>query len=124
VVVAPPHEWNIISDSDQLDIMPRQVLNEVLIAEVRLTDDLKYGIEFLRHVPFKQTSTGPDELQSPPGVVVNPTTTTTGPGTTATAPTPPGWSRFRAEFTLRGFTFSPGHPNKLKGLINLLPRAR
>ena len=31
----------------QLDIMPRQVLNEVLIAEVRLTDDLKYGIEFL-----------------------------------------------------------------------------
>ena len=48
VVVAPPHEWNIISRIlTQLDIMPRQVLNEVLIAEVRLTDDLKYGIEFL-----------------------------------------------------------------------------
>ena len=48
VVVAPPYEWNIISRIlTQLDIMPRQVLNEVLIAEVRLTDDLKYGIEFL-----------------------------------------------------------------------------
>ena len=48
VVVAPPHEWNVISRIlTQLDIMPRQVLNEVLIAEVRLTDDLKYGIEFL-----------------------------------------------------------------------------
>ena len=48
VVVAPPHEWNIISRVlKDLDIMPRQVLNEVLIAEVSLTDDLKYGIEFL-----------------------------------------------------------------------------
>ena len=67
VVVAPPHEWNIISRIlTQLDIMPRQVLNEVLIAEVRLTDDLKYGIEFLiGGVPAAaQTSTGThDELQ-------------------------------------------------------------
>ena len=48
VVVAPPHEWNIISRIlKQLDIMPRQVLCEVLIAEVTLTDQLKYGIEFL-----------------------------------------------------------------------------
>ena len=61
VVVAPPHEWNVISRIlTQLDIMPRQVLNEVLIAEVRLTDDLKYGIEFLLGgVPSSvQTSTG------------------------------------------------------------------
>ncbi len=38
VVVAPPHEWNIISRIlKDLDVMPRQVLNEGLIAEVRLT---------------------------------------------------------------------------------------
>ena len=48
VVVAPPYEWNIISRIlKELDIMPRQVLNEVLIAEVTLTDQLKYGIELL-----------------------------------------------------------------------------
>ena len=67
VVVAPPHEWNIISRIlTQLDIMPRQVLNEVLIAEVRLTDDLKYGIEFLigrrpRRGPNRHRH--PDELR-------------------------------------------------------------
>ena len=69
VVVAPPHEWNIISGMlQQLDIMPRQVLNEVLIAEVRLTDDLKYGIEFLLGgMPAQvQTSTGTsDDFQRP-----------------------------------------------------------
>ena len=65
VVVAPPHEWNVISRIlTQLDIMPRQVLNEVLIAEVRLTDDLKYGIEFL--------------LGGVPSSVQNSTGTTTG----------------------------------------------
>ena len=74
VVVAPPHEWNIISRIlTQLDIMPRQVLNEVLIAEVRLTDDLKYGIEFLiGGVPAAvQTSTGTQTTSSvPSGVLV------------------------------------------------------
>ena len=99
VVVAPPHEWNIISRIlTQLDIMPRQVLNEVLIAEVRLTDDLKYGIEFLLGgVPSAaQTATGTQTSSGvPSGVLVaggqQPTNTTiTGPsgssGTISTAP--------------------------------------
>jgi general secretion pathway protein D len=48
VVVAPPHEWNIIANIlTKLDIMPREVMCEVQIAEVRLSRDLKYGIEFL-----------------------------------------------------------------------------
>ncbi len=34
---------NILKD---LDIMPRQVLMEVLIAEVTLTDDLRFGVEY------------------------------------------------------------------------------
>ncbi|MBW2134205.1 MAG: type II secretion system secretin GspD [Deltaproteobacteria bacterium] len=47
VIVAPPHEWRVISQLLQrLDLMPRQVLNEILIAEVRLTGDLKYGVEW------------------------------------------------------------------------------
>jgi general secretion pathway protein D len=139
VVVAPPHEWNIISRIlTQLDIMPRQVLNEVLIAEVRLTDDLKYGIEFLiGGVPSAvQTSTGTQTGSSvPAGVLVaggqQPTTTTvTGSsgntGTISTAPaTIPGVdmvSGASAAFTAAGgLTFvALDTANKLKTLINLM----
>ena len=139
VVVAPPHEWNIISRIlTQLDIMPRQVLNEVLIAEVRLTDDLKYGIEFLiGGVPTAaQTSTGTQTSSSvPSGVLVaggqQPTTTTvTGSsgntGTVSTAPaTIPGVemvSGAGAAFTAAGgLTFvALDTANKLKTLINLM----
>ena len=140
VVVAPPHEWNIISRIlKQLDIMPRQVLNEVLIAEVRLTDDLKYGIEFLLGgVPAAaQTSTGTQTSSGvPSGVLVaggqqqGTNTTVTGPsgttGTVSTAPaTIPGVdmvSGAAAAFTAAGgLTFvALDTANKLKGLINLL----
>jgi len=139
VVVAPPHEWNIISRIlTQLDIMPRQVLNEVLIAEVRLTDDLKYGIEFLiGGVPTAaQASTGTSTSSSvPAGVLVaggqQPTTTTiTGSsgqtGTVSTAPaTIPGVDMVNgasAAFTAAGgLTFvALDTANKLKTLINLM----
>jgi general secretion pathway protein D len=131
VVVAPPHEWNIISRIlTQLDIMPRQVLNEVLIAEVRLTDDLKYGIEFLiGGVPAAaQTATGTQTSSGvPSGVLVaGSTQTTTSTGGTATAPaTIPGVdmaSGASAAFTTAGgLTFvALDTVNKLKGLINLL----
>ena len=76
VVVAPPYEWNIISRIlKQLDIMPRQVLNEVLIAEVTLTDQLKYGIEFLiGGTPAGTTAnTATGTSTSPSGVLVSST---------------------------------------------------
>jgi general secretion pathway protein D len=133
VVVAPPHEWNIISRIlKQLDIMPRQVLNEVLIAEVRLTDDLKYGIEFLLGATPTptQTATGAQTgttTQNVSGVLVaTPTTTTTGTTDTTTVPaTIPGvtvQSGASAAFTTAGgLTFvALDTVNKLKGLINLL----
>ncbi len=47
VVVAPPYEWNVISRLlEKLDVMPRQVMCEVLIADVTLTDDLSFGVEW------------------------------------------------------------------------------
>ncbi len=144
VVVAPPHEWNIISRLlTQLDIMPRQVLCEVLVAEVRLTDDLKYGIEFLiGGVPSQvQTSTGTQTGSNvPSGVLVTGSTqpqgaqiNTTSTGTTGTTTS----STTVAPATIPGVTFSNGAAaafstagglsfvaldtvNKLKGLINLL----
>ncbi|HEX9884614.1 MAG TPA: type II secretion system secretin GspD [Desulfobaccales bacterium] len=136
VVVAPPHEWNIISRIlKELDIMPRQVLNEVLIAEVRLTDELKYGIEFLLGaVPAAPaTSTGTTTGgTTPSGLLVagGQQTTVTGPagqtGTVSTAPTTVQGvtvdSAASAFFTTAsGFTFvALDTVNKLRGLINLL----
>ncbi len=136
VVVAPPHEWNIISRIlKELDIMPRQVLNEVLIAEVRLTDDLKYGIEFLLGAAPAAVSTAAGTTTggtTPSGVLVSggQTTTVTSSsgqsGTISTAPATipgvevvPGAS---AAFTAAGgLTFvALDTVNKLKGLINLL----
>jgi general secretion pathway protein D len=134
VVVAPPYEWQIISRIlKKLDIMPREVLCEVLIAEVRLTGDLKYGIEFLLgSVPTApQTSTGAQTgtttASNVSGVLVaTPSTATTGTTTTTTAPaTIPGVtlsSGATAAFTTAGgLTFvALDTVNKLKGLINLL----
>jgi general secretion pathway protein D len=139
VVVAPPHEWNVISRIlTQLDIMPRQVLNEVLIAEVRLTDDLKYGIEFLiGGAPTAvQTSTGTQTTSGvPSGVLVaggqSTNTTITGSsgnsGTISTTPASgiPGVemvSGAAAAFSAAGgLTFSAlDTANKLRTLINLM----
>ena len=47
VIVAPPYEWKIIQSLlKRLDVQPRQVMCEVLIAEITLTDDLRYGVEW------------------------------------------------------------------------------
>ncbi len=112
VVVAPPHEWNIISRIlKSLDVMPRQVLNEVLIAEVRLTDELKYGVEF---------TLGLSPTPPPTTTGTNGTSTTT----TAAAATPgltlvsPAGAVFSAS---GGFQFVIADAlNKVRGLINLL----
>jgi general secretion pathway protein D len=111
----------------QLDIMPREVMCEVQIAEVRLTRDLKYGIEFLiGGTPAQvQTSTGTGTTTNvPSGVLTTGTTTTTGG--TIVSPNPiPGVTAMNAAsaaFTAAGgLTFvALDTANKLRGLINLL----
>ena len=139
VVVAPPYEWNIISRIlKELDIMPRQVLNEVLIAEVTLTDQLKYGIELLIGAtpPTSATSTSTGNTStSPTGLLVanqqGTTTNITGPsgqtGTVTSGPTSsfsgvtPATAAAGAFTTAGGFSFlAVDTANKLRGLINLL----
>jgi general secretion pathway protein D len=125
VVVAPPYEWNIISRIlKQLDIMPRQVLSDVLIAEVRLSDQLKYGIEFLLGATPANvtTSTGTSGTSSNvTGVAVASQTasTTTAPATLQGVNlSGPASATFTAA---SGFTFvAVDTLNKLKALINLL----
>ncbi len=47
VIKAKPKDYAIIKNVlDKLDIMPRQVLVEVIIAEVQLEDELAYGVEW------------------------------------------------------------------------------
>lgn len=126
VVVAPPHEWKIISRVlRQLDIMPRQVLNEVLIAEVTLSEDLKYGIEFLLgQTPTPTTTTTATGASTQPsGVLVASSSTTgttvpTSAALTGVSVSSPASAAFSAA---SGFTFvATDTLNKLKGIINLL----
>ncbi len=47
VILASPTDYDKIESAiKKLDVVPRQVLIEVLIAEVTLTDDLEYGIDW------------------------------------------------------------------------------
>jgi general secretion pathway protein D len=56
VIVAPPYEWNVISRLlEKLDVMPRQVMCEVLIADVTLSDDLRYGVEWFINTRQQQS---------------------------------------------------------------------
>jgi general secretion pathway protein D len=112
VVVAPPHEWKVIHRIlKDLDIVPRQVLNEVLIAEVNLTDDLSYGIQFALGAKATETTTTTDTT----------TTTTTTPffsGLTGLEVVSPAAAAFSAA---QGFSFILSDAaNTFKALINLL----
>jgi general secretion pathway protein D len=131
VVVAPPHEWNIISNIlKKLDIMPREVMCEVQIAEVRLSRDLKYGLEFLLggRPTSVTTSTGTETTSNVASGVL--TTNSAGVSNTTssgvTSPTPiagvTALSAASAAFTAAGgLTFvAIDTANKLRGIINLL----
>ena len=47
VILATAREYAAIAEAlDSLDLVPRQVLMEVLVAEVTLTDDFEFGLEY------------------------------------------------------------------------------
>jgi general secretion pathway protein D len=50
ILASPPDYEKIEAAIKKLDVVPRQVLIEVLIAEVTLTDDLQYGIDWFINV--------------------------------------------------------------------------
>ncbi|HEX8947873.1 MAG TPA: secretin N-terminal domain-containing protein, partial [Dissulfurispiraceae bacterium] len=48
IILATPNDFNFIEDTiKKLDTVPRQVVIEALIAEVTLTDQLQFGLEWL-----------------------------------------------------------------------------
>ena len=117
VVIAPPYEWRTIQSLlRRLDILPRQVLSEVLIAEISLTGQLKYGLEWF----FKGNPNPTSPTQS--------STTTATTGTQSASSTTTSTLNFAqfagpagAAYTASGFTFVASNIyNDLRGFINLL----
>ncbi|WP_353647005.1 secretin N-terminal domain-containing protein [Mesorhizobium sp. WSM2240] len=48
VVLAAPHDYKIVEAAiRQLDVKPRQVLIQAIVAEVRLNNRLRYGVDYL-----------------------------------------------------------------------------
>jgi len=59
VILASPADYDKIESAiRKLDVVPRQVLIEVLIAEVTLTDDLEYGIDWFINARSGQSMGG------------------------------------------------------------------
>jgi general secretion pathway protein D len=112
VVIAPPYEWQTIhSLLRRLDIMPREVLCEVLIAEISLTGQLKYGLEW-----FFKGNANPSATAT--------STTSDQAGTSSTTSSSINFSSFSgplgAAYNASGFTFVANDVyNALKGFINL-----
>jgi general secretion pathway protein D len=70
IVTTFPRSWTEIENTiKQLDRMPRQVLIEVLVAEITLTDDTRLGIDWAVRAgrfSFVNTNTGPPALPTTP----------------------------------------------------------
>jgi general secretion pathway protein D len=70
IVTTFPRSWTEIENTiKQLDRMPRQVLIEVLVAEITLTDDTRLGIDWAvrqGRFSFTNTNTGPPALPTTP----------------------------------------------------------
>ena len=71
IVTTFPRSWTEIENTiKQLDRMPRQVLIEVLVAEITLTDDTRLGVDWAVRTGrfnFSNTNTGPPGLPTTPG---------------------------------------------------------
>jgi general secretion pathway protein D len=70
IVTTFPRSWSEIENTiKQLDRMPRQVLIEVLVAEITLTDDIRLGIDWAVRtgkINLVNTNTGPPGLPTTP----------------------------------------------------------
>lgn len=99
LILASPSDYEtILSALKQLDVQRRQVKVEVLIAEVQLKDELKYGIEWFINTRNNTTGTLRNgalgtAASSVPSLLPStflPSTSTTTAGTTVTVPTAVG----------------------------------
>ena len=64
ILATPPEFKQVKAAIEQLDVVPLQVLIEATIAEISLTDDLEYGVQWT----FRNNNLGPDSNQSGVGL--------------------------------------------------------
>jgi len=58
IILSTPKDYSLIEEViKQMDVMPRQVLIEVLVAEIRLTGELKFGLEWYLRSHFTLDNT-------------------------------------------------------------------
>ncbi len=69
VILATPREYRAIEEVlGRLDLIPRQVLMEVLVAEVTLSDDFEFGVEYaLSKGGFEPSAAGDGAPANPQG---------------------------------------------------------
>ena len=69
VILATPREYRAIEEVlGRLDLIPRQVLMEVLVAEVTLSDDFEFGVEYaLSKGGFEPSAAGDQAPANPQG---------------------------------------------------------
>jgi general secretion pathway protein D len=89
IVTTFPRNWaEIEATIRQLDRMPRQVLIEVLVAEITLTDDFRFGVDWALRTPIRaaQQSINPDNPTiTPPSTSIPPPAALLLPGGGLTA---------------------------------------
>jgi general secretion pathway protein D len=116
IVTTFPRNWPLIEDTiRKLDRTPKQVLIEVLVAEVGLTDENRLGIEWTLRTQQDITVNGtPYNVGSVSRVDVGPPSSLPGQTPTATLPFPAV-----AVPPLAGFTFLLFETDRFLGLLNL-----
>jgi general secretion pathway protein D len=89
IVTTFPRNWaEIESTIRQLDRMPRQVLIEVLVAEITLSDDFRFGVDWALRTPIRaaQQSLNPDTPTiTSPSTIIPPAAALALPGGGLTA---------------------------------------
>jgi general secretion pathway protein D len=118
IVTTFPRNWPLIEDTiRKLDRTPKQVLIEVLVAEVGLTDENRLGIEWaIRSQRDVNVGGTPYNVGSVAKVDVGPITTLPGG---QTAPTLPGLAAAAAAPTTAGFSLLLFETDRFLGLLNL-----
>jgi general secretion pathway protein D len=116
IVTTFPRNWPLIEDTiRKLDRIPKQVLIEVLVAELRLTDENRMGIEWALRSQRDITIGGQTyNVGSVAKVDVGPLSTLPGGQTTPTLPGLPVTAP-----PLAGFSFLLFETDRFLGLLNL-----
>ncbi len=88
IILTTPRDYALIEDViKKLDVVPRQVLIEAIIAEVSLTDELQFGVEWFLKSSFtiNNTSLTGFTVSGTPALTFDPTNPLSTPGFTFAA---------------------------------------